>query len=266
MILRIIYEPRGRALEYASLAVSLYRGCSHGCVYCFAPASTRTEREKFLHVQPRKDALKKLEADCKDLAAMGDQREILMSFTCDPYPQTERELCLTRDAIEILVKYGRKFTILTKAGTWVTMDKDLYQGGSDLGRFGTTLTFWNNNDRQIWEPSAATTQDRMYNLWFMKDHGIRTWVSLEPVIYPEQTLELIRQTVGYVDEYRIGKFNHTEGNKDLQEFIEKIGYHYPTDEEWREFVAKAYTLLKFYGKKFIFKRDLQPYLPGGNRT
>ena len=101
--MRIIYVPRGRALEYAPLAVSLYRGCSHGCVYCFAPASLRTEREKFLHVEPRKDALRKLEMDCKELVMTGDTREILMSFTTDPYQQLEEEHGLTRSAIQILI-------------------------------------------------------------------------------------------------------------------------------------------------------------------
>ena len=52
----IIYEPRGKAREYAELAVNLYKGCSHACVYCYAPAATFCDREKFSspdYIRPR---------------------------------------------------------------------------------------------------------------------------------------------------------------------------------------------------------------------
>lgn len=70
--MRIIYAPRGRALEYAPLAVSLYRGCPHGCVYCFVPDSTKIDREKFLQPYARKDALALLRKDCEELVRAGD--------------------------------------------------------------------------------------------------------------------------------------------------------------------------------------------------
>lgn len=107
--MRIIYEPRGRALEYAPLAVSLYHGCSHGCRYCYVPAALRTTTEKFLQPGPRKNALALLERDAEELARAGDTREILMSFTCDPYQHLEQELGLTREAIRILIQHGLHF-------------------------------------------------------------------------------------------------------------------------------------------------------------
>lgn len=45
--MNVIYEPKGKAGEYSPLAVNLYRGCDHGCTYCYAPAATRTARETF---------------------------------------------------------------------------------------------------------------------------------------------------------------------------------------------------------------------------
>ena len=59
-----IYEPRGAAAEYAPLACNLYRGCGHGCKYCYAPACLRMGREEFARPAPRPgilDALGKLE-------------------------------------------------------------------------------------------------------------------------------------------------------------------------------------------------------------
>ena len=45
--MRVVYEPKGRAREYSELACNLYRGCVHGCRYCYAPACMRTTGEKW---------------------------------------------------------------------------------------------------------------------------------------------------------------------------------------------------------------------------
>jgi len=244
--MRIIYEPRGRAAEYAPLAVSLYRGCSHGCTYCFAPDVIHADREKFLQATPRKNAIPMLQADAKELADNGDQREILMSFTTDPYQPVERQYKLTQTAIGILINHGLNFTILTKAGIPSLVDLERLKEVPGLFRYGTTLTLNREEERRVWEPAAAPTIDRCKALRIMHEHGIRTWVSLEPLIDPEQSLFLICATAPYVDEYRLGTLNH-------------VGEQ-PTDECLVEYVNKAYTLLKMYGKKAIFKKDLQPYL------
>lgn len=258
--MRIIYEPRGRALEYAPLAVSMYHGCPHGCVYCFAPASIKAERDSFLKPYVRKDALKLLELDARDLEAAGDQREILMSFTTDPYQPLEHSMNATRQAMRILIQHGLKFTILTKAGKRSIVDLDLMLAAPHLCRYGTTLVFANGIEEKIWEPGAATTDDRIACLKVMKERGIRTWVSLEPVIYPAATLELINRTHKFVDEYRIGKFNHTDDNEFLNRFIKETGYICPTDQEWIRFVLDAKELLDETHSRYIFKEDLMPYI------
>ena len=77
--MEIIYEPSGGAKEYAPLAVNLYKGCDHRCIYCFGPSTLRKEREIF-HTknQPKKDALTKFAKDAEKLNAAGDDREILL--------------------------------------------------------------------------------------------------------------------------------------------------------------------------------------------
>lgn len=72
--MRVIYEPRGRAKEYAPLATTPYTGCVHACEYCFSPDASRKTKEKFhTYVQPRKNYLRQLERDCQEM--QGDPRQ-----------------------------------------------------------------------------------------------------------------------------------------------------------------------------------------------
>jgi DNA repair photolyase len=123
----IIYEPRGKAREYAPLAANLYRGCAPACAYCYAPKSTSTDRSVFsspAYIQPRPGILAGLEVEARKLA--GDPREILLSFTSDPYQPMEQSQGLTRRALEILMAHDLTVTILTKGGAWgLLRDRDL---------------------------------------------------------------------------------------------------------------------------------------------
>jgi DNA repair photolyase len=202
--------------------------------------------EDFLNPSPRKDAIKKLELDAKELSRNNDQREILMSFTTDPYQPLDNQFRLTRKAIQIFMKYNLHYTPLTK-GHRPLKDIDLMIERPDLCRFGTTLVFTDKNDCQAFEPKALDTNNRIEALIYAHSHGIRTWVSLEPVIYPQQTLDLIRMTMGFVDEYRIGKLNHITNDISRLEMI--------------EFVRSALQLLENQDHaRYIFKKDLEPYL------
>jgi DNA repair photolyase len=153
---------------------------------------------------------------------------------------------LTSTAIGVLINAGLHFTILTKAGIPSLFDLEKLQEAPDLFRYGTTLVFSREEDRNIWEPYAASTIDRCKALRIMHEHGIRTWVSLEPMIDPDQSLFLICATAPYVDEYRLGALNHA-------------GKTF-TDDQMREYVGKAQTLLKSFNKKYVFKKDLQRFL------
>jgi DNA repair photolyase len=248
-IMRIIYEPTGKAFEYAPLAASLYKGCDHGCTYCFAPDITRTEREEFLMPYQRKDALKNFEKDCADLEKAGDTREILLSFTTDPYQPIEKIAGLTHAAIKILHMHNRPYSILTKGGARSMVDIPLMAERKDLSRYATTLTLYNGNDEKKWEQNAAPSFERVAALCMAHNLGIQTWVSIEPIIDPEQSLWLIEHTatIGCVDLYRIGKMNHMEP-----------GFN---ERELYEFCRNAKIILEKYNRKYVFKNEMAQYLP-----
>ncbi|MGA2404868.1 MAG: radical SAM protein [Syntrophobacteraceae bacterium] len=171
--LKIVYEPKGEAREYAPLAANLRVGCEHGCRYCYGPLAFRKKRDSF-HSNPsvRQHALEMLEHDAGILR--GDDREILLSFATDPYSPEELTTGLTRQAIEILIDNGLRFTVLTKGGTRASRDFDLLDKYEKCS-FGTTLVFASQQDADYWEPRAASIADRIETLKTAHQRGIRTW-------------------------------------------------------------------------------------------
>lgn len=240
--LQAIYEPKGRAGEYAKLAVNLYRGCSHGCVYCYAPQVTHMDRSEF-HSQcvERSGILNKLRHDAKLIAARSDNsmlNPVLFCFTSDPY---QPGASITRQALSIMREFNIPFSVLTK-GAMAWPDFDLY-GPHDL--FGVTLTCDNYKDSKRWEPHAAMLGERTGSLLQAHYRGIRTWVSLEPVIYPEQTLALISLTHNYVNHYKVGKLN----------------YHPRSGEiDWHKFALDVKAKLESVGADYYMKEDLRSFL------
>jgi len=237
-----IYEPRGRAGEYAPLAVNLYNGCGHGCTYCYAPDATFQDRKEFYTGQPRPNIIEKLMKDAPKAAADGAKGNVLLCFTCDPYQPINDIHQLTRRAILILHSHCFNVTILTKGGRRAEADFDLLLPGDE---FATTLTFWDSQKSLQWEPYAATPVERIQSLKIAHSRSIRTWVSLEPVIEPKETLELIRMTHTFVDLFKVGTLNN---------------HPHASKIDWPKFANDATNLLEELDCRFYLKKDLRRYL------
>lgn len=238
--MNIIYEPRGKALEYSPLAANLYKGCSHGCLYCYAPSATFKDRELFhssAFIKPRKNVISQFEKDCVSLSK--DPRECLLSFTTDPYQPIESDLKLTRSAIELMKKYDIYAVILTKGGLLACRDFDILS--KMRSKFGVTLTTDDEKESAQWEPYAAKQADRIQSLMDAWTLGIKTFISFEPVINPDAVLRLIDQTYEFVDFYKVGKLNHHK----FQSMI-----------DWVVFRERVVEKLESLRKKYMLKKDL----------
>lgn len=236
--MRIIYEPSGRAAEYSDLALSMYRGCEHACSYCFGPSVIRVDRATFASASARAGALRKVERDAAELAEAGDERAIMMSFTTDPYQPLEMQIGLTRQALELLKKYGRHVEILTKGGLRAERDFDLLDDGDAVA---CSLTLAKAEESKEWEPYAALPEERMLLLKHAHERGFRTWVSIEPVIDPLQSIALIVASLPYVDTYKLGAWNYDKRSNDV---------------DWPEYYRRARDVLAGEGKQVIIKADL----------
>ena len=237
----IIYEPKGRANEYCKLAVNLYKGCSHGCVYCYAPQATMTNRDEFYNNPvPRKNILELLKKECS--SNCGNGQYVLLSFSSDPYQQINEKYGITREAIKLLKSANYRIVILTKGGGRAEKDFDILDKNDYIG---ATLTFLNKSDSLLWEPNAAPPEERIEMLIKAKQAGIGTWASLEPVIDPEQTLEIIRLTHEFVDIYKVGKLNYHPLEKTIN---------------WAKFAEDVKRELTRFQCRFYIKNDLRKYI------
>lgn len=236
----IIYEPSGKAREYCQLAANLYRGCGHGCLYCYAPDATRVKRENFYSAPaPRNNVIPQL---TKDAASGKYKGPVLLCFTCDPYQPINDEYDLAGLAIKTLKKHDIPVEILTKGGARAFKDLPLLDKRDKLG---ATLTFCNWRDSLKWEPFAALPDERFELLEKAKALGIPTWASLEPVIDPVQTLEIIRLTHKYVDYYKVGKLNYLPEAKMV---------------DWAKFAKAAVALLESLNCRYYIKNDLRKFI------
>ncbi len=237
----VIYEPKGAAKEYCDLACNLYRGCQHGCLYCYAPSCTRKKREDFIAATPRADILRRVAKDAPKFSG----EEVHLCFTCDPYTPIEAHELITRRTLEIFNEHQIVARVLTKGATLATRDFDLLAANG--GFFGVTLTFDNPGDSARVEPNAAPPSARLAALRLAKAQGIPTWASFEPVIEPDQALRLIEQTLKEqsVDQYKVGKWNHAKEAARI---------------DWQKFTNDAVALLERYGADYYIKNELKRYL------
>ena len=240
-----IYAPAGQAGEYAPLAANPYRGCGHGCAYCYVPSVIKMPRQEFDEgAAPRSGFMAGLLKDAKKYQTAGRSDQVLLSFTTDPYHPGDTSL--TRDTLIVLRDHGLGFCTLTKGGTRALRDLDLFRPTCDA--FASTLTSLDDAFSRKWERGAALPADRLAALKRFHTKGVFTWVSLEPTLDVESSLRIVRETHGYVDLFKIGRVNYLPMTKTT---------------DWQDYTVRMIDLCQKLGVQHYIKKDLQPFLPAG---
>lgn len=237
-----IYKPTGGAAEYCDeFAANLYQGCTNGCIYCYVPRTLRMSKQEFHSKDiPREDILRIIEKDLEKGRYEG--KHVFLCFTCDPYQVSELMWDVTRETLKLFIRFKVIPVILTKGSLALRDVKLLQEAGAWCG---VTLTLDNKMDSLKWEPNAALPEKRIEILKEMHKADIKTWVSLEPVIDPEQSLNLIDLTHQFVYMYKVGKMNY---------------FRLPHKVDWHKFAVDVVARLKKYNKPYYIKKSLGEYL------
>ena len=177
-------------------SINPYRGCEHGCVYCFARPthaylglSPGLDFESKLHAKP--DAPELLE---KELAASGyEPRMIAIGTNTDPYQPIEREHKIMRGILEVLERAGHPVGIVTKSAL-VTRDIDILQrmAKRNLAKVAISVTTLDPKLARTMEPRASTPPKRLEALRQLSAAGIPATVMVAPVIPALNDLEIER--------------------------------------------------------------------------
>ena len=167
-------------------SINPYRGCEHGCVYCFArPTHAHLGLSPGLDFETRLRA-KPAAADLlrKALARPRyDVQPIAMGTNTDPYQPIEKDWRITRQILEVLWEHRHPVTITTK-GALITRDLDLLgqMGRAGLARVTVSLTTLDNQVSRAMEPRAASPGRRIAMIRALDEAGVPTGVNLAPVV------------------------------------------------------------------------------------
>ena len=160
--------------------MNLYRGCTHGCIYCDSRSKCYHIEHDFEDVEVKSNAPELLEA------ALRKKRKKCMIGTgamCDPYFPGERKLLHTRRCVELIEKYGFGLAVQTKS-TLCLRDLDLFEQIQRREKcvVQITLTTFDEDLCRILEPHVSTTRERFEALCTLKEHGIPTVVWFSPLL------------------------------------------------------------------------------------
>ena len=160
--------------------MNIYRGCSHGCIYCDSRSKCYQFTHPFEDIEVKQNAPELLE---KALRSKRKKCMIGTGAMSDPYMHCEEELGLTRQCLEIIKKYEFGLAIQTKSDR-ILRDIDLLD---EINRSAKcvvqiTLTTYDDDLCRILEPNVCNTKRRIEVLEEMQKRGIPTIVWLTPIL------------------------------------------------------------------------------------
>lgn len=240
--------------------MNLYRGCTHGCIYCDSRSKVYGMNHKFEDIEVKENSLELLKKELRKRP----QSMIGTGAMTDPYIPLEKHLEYVRKALNLIHDYGFGFTCITKSDL-ILRDLELLKRINEKTRVVVQMTLTTAEDDlcKILEPNVASTSRRVEVLNILKDAGIDTVVWLCPILpYINDTEENINSILDYCIEsdvkgifcYQMGT-TLREGNREY--FYEKLDEHFPgLKEKYIKNYGTAYSIPSPNNQKLmdIFKK------------
>lgn len=160
--------------------MNIYRGCSHGCIYCDSRSRCYQFTHPFEDIEVKQNAPELLEAT---LRSKRKKCMIGTGYMSDPYMHCEEKLQLTRRCLEIILQYGFGAAVQTKSDR-ILRDIDLLEEINKASKCVVQITLTTYDDKlcSIIEPNVCNTKRRIEVLGEMQKRGIPTIVWLSPIL------------------------------------------------------------------------------------
>lgn len=182
--------------------MNIYRGCTHGCIYCDSRSTCYQMNHDFEDVEIKTEAPKIL---MDQLIRKRKKCMIGTGAMCDPYIHLEEELEYTRRCLEIIYDLGFGLAIQTKSDR-ILRDLDLLKKINEKTKcvVQVTMTTYDEELCKIIEPNVSTTKERFEILRVMNENGIATIVWICPILpFINDSIENLDGILNYCIEARV---------------------------------------------------------------
>lgn len=242
-----MHEVQVKGILSAKNGMNIYRGCSHGCIYCDARSNCYQMDHDFEDIEVKVNAPQLLEK-----ALRGKRKKCMIGTGAmsDPYLHLEKELKFTRQCLELIDEYGFGLAIQTKSDM-ILRDLDLLKSINKKTKcvVQMTLTTYDDELCKIVEPNVCVTSRRVEVLKIMKEEGIPTVCWMTPILpFINDTEENIRGILNYTKQakcYGIMFFDigMTLRDGDRQYYYKKLDTHFPgLKERYKKTYGDAYMV------------------------
>ncbi len=241
-------EITSKTIISAKNNMNIYRGCTHGCIYCDSRSEVYGKTYDFEDVEIKTNALALID---RELSKKSKKGMIVTGAMTDPYIPLEKELMHTRKSLELIEKHGFGVALLTKSDL-ILRDVDILKRINEKTKcvVQMTLTTYDEDLCKILEPNVCTTRRRFEVLKQLRQADIPTIVWLTPILpFINDTEENIRGILSYCKNagvkgiltFGIG-MSLRYGNREY--YYKKLDEHFPN-------IKKEY--MKKYGSSYGVK-------------
>lgn len=220
-----------KGLLSATNGMNIYRGCTHGCIYCDSRSHCYQMQHDFEDIEVKVNAPELLE---DKLRRKRKKCMIATGAMSDPYIPLELQLKQTRRCLEIIDKYGFGLAIHTKS-KHILRDLDLLKSINQKSKcvVELTLTTYDETLCKVVEPHVATTKERFEVLEVLRDNHIPTVIWISPLLpYINDTEENIKGILDYCIKAKVKGIicfgigmTLREGNREY--YYEQLDKHFP---------------------------------------
>lgn len=211
--------------------MNIYRGCTHGCIYCDSRSKIYRMNHKFEDIEVKENSLELLKK------ALKNKKEKVMISTgsmSDHYMPLEKRLKYMRSALKLIHKYGHGFSCITKSDL-ILRDLDLIKKINNNGKSVVQMTLTTSDEDLcgILEPNVCSTKKRVKVLKKLNRNNIPTIVWLCPILpFINDNEDNINEIIDYCAESNVSGIicfgmgmTLREGNREY--FYEKLDMNFP---------------------------------------